>query len=90
MLKQVFVTQTRDASPPPSLICDPLLRDTLARLVDCDPVSFQRVLQYIQTFVEVVHFEGYSQEMIICEIFLGFPHRFTDMFLQSQGSNLLM
>ncbi|TFK42558.1 hypothetical protein BDQ12DRAFT_676416 [Crucibulum laeve] len=42
-----------------------LLRDTTARIVDCDPTSLQGVLVNLQTYVEVVYHEGYSADLMI-------------------------
>ncbi|KAJ7685226.1 hypothetical protein DFH06DRAFT_1157872 [Mycena polygramma] len=43
---------------------DTLLRDTLARAVENDHTTFQIVLNNLHTFVEVVHHQGYSSELM--------------------------
>jgi hypothetical protein len=47
-------------------LCDILLRDTLQRAVDCDSASFQTALINIHKFIEMVHSQHYSADMMIC------------------------
>ncbi|KAF8964709.1 hypothetical protein BDZ97DRAFT_1815206 [Flammula alnicola] len=62
---QIFNTQGKDASVISNAICDPLLRDTLVRAVDCDPPCFQTVLQNISSFIEIVYSQGYTSDLLI-------------------------
>ncbi|CAA7271679.1 unnamed protein product [Cyclocybe aegerita] len=66
VLKQVLAGSSNgnDASTTPNALCDPLLRDTLLRAVECDAGSFPTVFQNINTFIEVVCFQGYTAELM--------------------------
>ena len=50
----------------PATICDLLVRDTLARVVDCDPGSFQIALLNLSSFIEYVYFQDYTPDLINC------------------------
>jgi hypothetical protein len=69
VLHQIFNAQGKDSKNiVPTSICDSLLRDTFYRAVECDPQFFQTVLQNISTFIEIVYFQGYSSDLMTCEI----------------------
>ncbi|KAF4615386.1 hypothetical protein D9613_003079 [Agrocybe pediades] len=65
VLGQVFQAQWKDPSFTAQVLCDALLRDTFARAVECDPISFQAVVQNLSTFIEMVFSKDYSFELII-------------------------
>ncbi|KDR81629.1 hypothetical protein GALMADRAFT_239698 [Galerina marginata CBS 339.88] len=65
VLNQVFNGKGKDTTLLLQATCDQLLRDTLFRAVDCDPASFQTVLQNISSFIDVVYHQGYSLELIV-------------------------
>jgi len=56
----------------PTAICDLLVRDTLARVVDCDLGSFQIALLNLSNFIEYVYFQDYSLDLINCTLLLVF------------------
>ncbi|KAJ3516626.1 hypothetical protein NLJ89_g1005 [Agrocybe chaxingu] len=66
VLKQVLAGSGNgnDANTTPNPLCDQLLRDTLLRAVECDAGSFPAVFQNINTFIEVVCFQGYTAELM--------------------------
>ena len=43
---------------------DILLRDTMIKSLDNDPESFQGVMDNVCTYVEIVHHNGFSLEML--------------------------
>lgn len=46
---------------------DALLRDTLTRVPENDYSTFQLVLNNLQSYVEVVHHQGYSADLMQCK-----------------------
>uniref|UniRef100_A0A8H8CNC3 Phorbol-ester/DAG-type domain-containing protein n=1 Tax=Psilocybe cubensis TaxID=181762 RepID=A0A8H8CNC3_PSICU len=65
VLAEIFKGQGKDGGSVSHFICDPLLRDTLSRAVECDPSVFLTILQSIANFVEIVYHEGYSSDLLI-------------------------
>ncbi|THU91128.1 hypothetical protein K435DRAFT_727522 [Dendrothele bispora CBS 962.96] len=62
VLKQILDANARENPSDP--LRDTLLRDTLPRSVDVDQGSFQMTLDNLQLFVELVHHQNYSQELM--------------------------
>lgn len=74
VLSQVFNVQNKEVSVIPTAICDLLVRDTLARVVDCDLGSFQIALLNLSSFIEYVYFQDYSLDLINCTLLLVFKN----------------
>lgn len=68
VLHQVLNDQGKDTFSSPAPLCEYLLRDTLIRSMDCDSRYFPTMLENIASFVEIVYFQGYSSELLACEI----------------------
>ncbi|KAF7338262.1 hypothetical protein MVEN_02051500 [Mycena venus] len=64
VLKEIADVNARQTAVSAESLRDILLRDTLPRAAENDHTSFQTVLNNIQTFVEVVHHQGYSAELM--------------------------
>ncbi|KAK7054868.1 hypothetical protein VNI00_003331 [Paramarasmius palmivorus] len=64
VLKQVLDANAKEDREGESLR-ESLLRDTLPRAVESDQHTFQAVLDNLQAYVEVVHHQNYTVEMII-------------------------
>ncbi|KAF8163325.1 hypothetical protein B0H34DRAFT_805778 [Crassisporium funariophilum] len=64
VLRQVMSVPAKDNRFVPDSLCDLLVRDTLARAVESDPASFPLVLQNICNFITIVHFQGYSSDLL--------------------------
>lgn len=68
MLKHITDSNAKSAGSPESLR-DALLRDTLVRALENDQSTFQIVLNNLRDFVEVVYHQGYSADLMQCELF---------------------
>lgn len=78
------------APAPAESLRDVLLRDTLSRATENDQTTFQIVLNNLQTFVEVVHHQGYSSDLMTCQYrCIRRTVATVLMFCQLSGSNLL-
>ncbi|KAJ7452375.1 hypothetical protein B0H11DRAFT_2327847, partial [Mycena galericulata] len=64
VLKEITDANARLSPVPGESLRDVLLRDTLPRAVENDHTTFQAVLNNIQIFVEVVHHQGYSSDLM--------------------------
>ncbi|KAK1236541.1 hypothetical protein PQX77_000234 [Marasmius sp. AFHP31] len=64
VLKQVLDANAKENRGAEGLR-EALLRDSLPRAVETDQDGFQNVLNNIQTYVEVVHHQNYSKELMI-------------------------
>ncbi|KAJ7774854.1 hypothetical protein B0H16DRAFT_1508657 [Mycena metata] len=62
VLKEITDAKARHASS--ETLRDVLLRDTFPRAAENDHTTFQIVLGNIQTYVEMVHHQGYSSELM--------------------------
>jgi hypothetical protein len=51
----------------PGSLRESLLRDALSRAVDSDPRASQSLLNNLETFVEVVFYQGYSSDLLLCK-----------------------
>ncbi|KAJ7774577.1 hypothetical protein DFH07DRAFT_865871 [Mycena maculata] len=65
LFKEITDVNARLTPAPAEKLRDVLLRDTLPRAVENDHTTFQTVLFNIQTFVEVVHHQGYSSDLMM-------------------------
>ena len=66
VLKEITDANARLSPASPESLRDLLLRDTLPRAAENDHTTFQTVLNNLQTFVEVVHHQGYSVDLMTC------------------------
>ncbi|KAJ7109404.1 hypothetical protein C8R44DRAFT_286771 [Mycena epipterygia] len=64
VLKEITDANARLVPAPAESLRDVLLRDTLSRAAENDHTAFQIVLNNLQTFVEVVHHQGYSSDLM--------------------------
>lgn len=67
VLKEITDANARLTPAPAESLRDILLRDTLPRAAENDHTTFQAVLNNVQTFVEVVHHQMYSPDLMACE-----------------------
>ncbi|KAJ6630829.1 hypothetical protein B0H10DRAFT_1938967 [Mycena sp. CBHHK59/15] len=65
VLKEIMDANAKLTHPPAESLRDMLLRDSLPRATENDHTTFQNVLNNLQTFVEVVHHQGYSPDLMI-------------------------
>ncbi|KAJ6502509.1 hypothetical protein C8R45DRAFT_976826 [Mycena sanguinolenta] len=64
VLKEVTDGGVKLTPVPAENLRDILLRDTLPRAAENDSTTFQTVLNNLQTYVEVVHYQGYSADLM--------------------------
>jgi hypothetical protein len=67
VLKEITDANARLSPTSAESLRDILLRDTLPRAAENDHITFQIVLNNLQTFVEVVHHQGYSSDHMACQ-----------------------
>ncbi|KAJ7111596.1 hypothetical protein C8R43DRAFT_935944 [Mycena crocata] len=65
VLKEIADANARVSPAPAESLRDILLRDTLPRAAEND--QFQTVLNNLQTYIEVVHHQGYGIDLIACK-----------------------
>ena len=65
-MKQVVDANSKNASPTIEPLRVAILRDTLTRSAEIDQGAFQTVLDNLQSYVEVVHHQDYSAELMSC------------------------
>ncbi|KAJ7632645.1 hypothetical protein FB45DRAFT_913016 [Roridomyces roridus] len=70
VLKEIADANARLSPGPAESLRDVLLRDTLPRAIESDHTAFQVVMNNIQYYVEIVHHQGYSSDLMT---FVG-PH----------------
>ncbi|KAJ7235476.1 hypothetical protein B0H12DRAFT_1141671 [Mycena haematopus] len=64
VLKEITDVNAKLTPAPAESLRDILLRDTLPRAAENDNTTFQVVLNNVQTYVEVVHHQGYSVDLM--------------------------
>jgi|ERR1700722_2522608 len=63
-----YITDSNDSKVSPSeRLRNILLRDILTRAADNDDKSIQFVLNNLQRYIEMVHHEGYSADLMQCK-----------------------
>ncbi|KAJ6596919.1 hypothetical protein DFH09DRAFT_972654 [Mycena vulgaris] len=65
VLKEINDANARLSPAPAESLRDMLLRDTLPRAAENDHTTFQIVLNNLQTFIELVHHQGYNPDLMI-------------------------